>query len=85
MAEHPVDSTNGEAPDQEVVPPATEQVHLPGPSYLPVVVALGVTLALVGVVIAWPVLVIGLIITVAAIVRWVRETREEIAELPLEH
>ena len=85
MAEHPVDSANGEAPDQEVVPAATEQVHLPGPSYLPVVVALGVTLALVGVVIAWPVLVIGLIITVAAIVRWVRETREEIAELPLEH
>jgi hypothetical protein len=85
MTEHPVAESNGEAPDEEVVPTATEQVHLPGPSYLPVVVALGVTLALVGVVIAWPVMVIGVVMTVAAVVRWVRDTREEIAELPLEH
>ena len=85
MAEHPVRGGNGQVPDEEVVPRPTEEVHLPGSSYLPVVVAFGVTLALVGVVISYVMLAIGLIIAVAATVRWVRETREEMAELPLEH
>jgi Flp pilus assembly protein TadB len=62
-----------------------ESIHLPGPSYQPVVVAFGVTLAVVGVVL-FPVLaVIGVVITVITVVRWVRDTRREISELPLEH
>ena len=69
----------------EAVPPAVEQVHLPGPSYLPAVVALGITLALVGIVLSWVVAAIGLVIFVAGAVRWIRETREDIAELPLDH
>jgi hypothetical protein len=73
-----------QAPD-EGVPPPGEAVHLPGPSYLPAATALGITLALVGVVITWAVTAIGVIITVVAVVRWIRETREDIAELPLEH
>jgi hypothetical protein len=84
MTEHPVGG-DGHVPGEEVIPPATEEVHLPGSSYLPVVVAFGVTLALVGVVISFAVLAIGVIVTVAATVRWIRETREEMAELPLEH
>ena len=36
-------------------------------------------------VINWALFGIGLAITVVAIVRWVGQTREEIAELPLEH
>jgi hypothetical protein len=67
------------------VPPATEELHLPGPSYLPVIVAFGITLAIVGVVISYFIVAAGLIITVVGIVRWVRETREDMAELPLEH
>jgi cytochrome c oxidase subunit IV len=70
---------------EEPAPPPGEPVHLPGPSYLPVLTALGITLALVGVVISWVVTAIGLVIAVIAVVRWIRETREEISELPLEH
>ena len=70
---------------QEPAPPAGEPVHLPGPSYLPVIVALGVTLAVVGVVVSFFLTAAGLLITVVAVVRWVRETREDISELPLEH
>ena len=70
---------------EETVPPAGEPVHLPGPSYLPVLTAAGISLAIVGVVINYVLTVIGAVIAVIAIVRWVRETREEIAELPLEH
>ncbi len=86
MAEHPVAGSDGDAaPDRAPVPPATEQLHLPGPSYLPVVVAAGVTLAVVGVVISVVLVVIGLLVTAVAVIRWTRETREEMSELPLEH
>lgn len=67
------------------VPPPGEAIHLPGPSYLPVLVAFGTTITLVGVVLNWVVFGIGLAITVVTIVRWARETREDIADLPLEH
>jgi hypothetical protein len=62
-----------------------EAVHLPGPSYLPVATAFGLTIAVVGVVFSWAIVGIGLAIAVVAIVRWIRDTREEISELPLEH
>jgi hypothetical protein len=66
-------------------PPAGEAVHLPGPSYLPALTALGITLALVGIVVTWVLSAIGVVITLIAVVRWIRETREDISELPLEH
>jgi hypothetical protein len=69
----------------EAPPPPAEHVHLPEPSYLPAAVAFGITLVLVGLVITWVIVGIGLVITLVAILRWVRDTREDIAELPLEH
>ena len=74
-----------ERPGGHEVPPPGEPVHLPGPSYLPALVALGVTLTLVGIVIAWYLVVIGAVITLVTVVIWIRETRDEIGELPLEH
>lgn len=62
-----------------------EAIHLPGPSFLPVVTALGVTIAVVGVVLSWVIVGIGLAIALIAIWRWIGETRRETAELPLEH
>lgn len=67
------------------VEPAGEAIHLPGPSYLPVIVAAGTTIALVGVVLNWFVFGLGLAITIFAILRWVGQTRSEIAQLPLDH
>jgi hypothetical protein len=64
---------------------AGEAVHLPGPSYLPVATAFGLTIAVVGVVLSWVIVGIGLVIAVIAIWRWIGETRRETAELPLEH
>ena len=65
------------------VPPPGEAIHLPGPSYLPVLTALGIAIALVGIVITWPLVAIGVLIALIAVVRWVRETREDISGLPL--
>jgi hypothetical protein len=66
-------------------PPAGEAVHLPGPTYLPVITAAGVSMAVIGVVVWWVLVVIGLIVTIVAVWRWIRETRQDMAELPLEH
>ena len=64
---------------------AGEAIHLPGPSYLPVTTAFGIAVAVCGVVLALPMVVIGLVIALVSIWRWVRETRTDIGELPLEH
>jgi hypothetical protein len=65
--------------------PPSEEIHLPDPSYMPVLLAFGVTIVVTGVVLTWVMVVIGLIISLVALIRWIRQTREEMAELPLEH
>ena len=62
-----------------------EAIHLPGPSYQPVALAFGLTLAITGVVIYFPISVIGLVITLVTLYLWIRDTRRDISELPLEH
>ena len=71
--------------DEAPAPPPGEPVHLPGPSYLPVLTAFGLTLAVTGVVLSWVICGIGVVITLVVVWRWIRETRQDIAELPLEH
>jgi len=71
--------------DEDQIPQAGEPIHLPGPSYLPVLVALGATIALVGVVLNWIIFGIGVAITVVVIIRWVAQVRQEMDDLPLEH
>jgi type IV secretory pathway TrbD component len=66
-------------------PPAGEAIHLPGPTYLPVTTAAGIAIAVVGVVLSWILVGLGVLITLVAVMRWIRETRRDIGELPLEH
>jgi hypothetical protein len=70
--------------DEETVAP-TEEVHLPEPSYLPVWTAFGITVALVGILLSWVLCAIGGVIALVAIIRWIRDTRQDISDLPLEH
>jgi hypothetical protein len=64
---------------------AGEAIHLPGPSYQPVVLAFGLMLAVTGVVLFPAVAVIGAVIVLVTLFMWIRDTRREISELPLEH
>jgi hypothetical protein len=66
------------------VPPAGEEVHLPGPTVLPVLTAVGITLALVGVTTMIELTVIGVLLTLVCVWRWIKDTRHEIDELPLD-
>jgi hypothetical protein len=77
-------ATEVDQPDG-ALPQPTEEIHLPEPSFLPVVLALGVTIAIVGVVFTWVMVVIGAIIFLICLTRWIRQTREEMSELPLGH
>jgi hypothetical protein len=67
------------------VAPAGEEIHLPGASLQPVLLAFGITLALVGVTIGLFVSIVGLILTVWVIVRWIADTRRDINALPADH
>ena len=63
--------------------PAGEEIHLPGPSPLPFVLALAATVALMGVTLSWAVVAIGVFVMLLVIVRWISDTRRDISELPL--
>ena len=67
------------------LPPPAEEVHLPDPSYLPILLAFGISIAVVGVVLSPVLVIIGVLIALVALKRWIGQTREEMAELPLEH
>jgi Cytochrome c oxidase subunit IV len=66
-------------------PPAGEEIHMPGSSIQPLLLAIGLTLALIGVTISWILSVIGGVLSIWVIVRWIADTRREIGELPVEH
>jgi hypothetical protein len=72
------------SPLEREAPPVGEEIHLPGPSILPVLTALGITLALIGVTTFIELTIIGGVLTIVCIVRWVKDTRREVDELPLE-
>jgi hypothetical protein len=63
-------------------PPPGEHIHLPGPSLQPILLALGITLALVGVTLGRLLLVSGLILSVWVTIRWIADTRRDMAALP---
>jgi hypothetical protein len=69
----------------EEAPPAGEEIHLPGPTFLPVIMAAGITLGVIGITINFIISIVGIIIFLITLVRWIRETRRSMAELPLEH
>ncbi len=79
------DHVAGSASGEPGPPPAGESIHLPNPSYLPVLVAAGTTIALVGVVVNWVIFGLGVAVLLVSVLRWVGQTRHEMAELPLEH
>jgi pilus assembly protein TadC len=63
-------------------PPPGEHIHLPGPSLQPILLAFGITLSLVGVTIGIFISIVGLLLTVGVIARWISDTRREMRALP---
>jgi mannose/fructose/N-acetylgalactosamine-specific phosphotransferase system component IID len=70
---------------EQDTPPVGEEIHLPGPTIIPLMCAIGITLAVVGTTLGLFLSVIGLIIFVVTVVFWIRDTRRDIEELPEDH
>jgi len=72
-------------PLEPELPPAGEEIHLPGPSIQPLLLAFGITIAIVGITTFFVLVVAGVVLTIGTIAFWIRDTRREIDELPLDH
>ena len=66
-------------------PPVGEEIHLPGPSLIPFLSAIGITMIVIGTTLGVGISIIGAIIFIVTTVRWIRDTRRDIGELPESH
>jgi hypothetical protein len=71
-------STNG----HHSVPPTGEEVHLSGPSLVPIACASGIALVLIGLMLGWGFTIAGGAIAILALRRWIGETRADVSQLP---
>ncbi len=71
--------------EESNIPPAGEDIHLPGGSIQPLLLTVGITLALIGVTWKWWALVAGSLLTVGVLIVWIRDAIDEYRHLPLEH
>ena len=69
----------------EPAPPSSEDIHLPGPTLIPVAAAVALTLIVIGTTINWLLSIVGVIVFVVVLFRWIKDTRRDVAELPEEH
>jgi len=70
---------------ENTAPPVGEEIHLPGPSVLPVLIAVAMILLLLGLTGKWYLSVAGVVLLLVCSVRWIRHTRRDIRDLPVEH
>jgi hypothetical protein len=74
---------SSEEPKAELpVNPAGEETHLPGPSFWPILLAIGIAMSLIGVITKIEVVAVGLVIVLVSLFGWVREARHEYRSLP---
>ena len=57
-------------PEPQPAPPVGEEIHMPGPSLLPIVNAFGLALAIVSITISYVVVAIGLVIFLISTAIW---------------
>ena len=71
--------------DTVEAPPAGELIHMPSPSIIPVLNAAGLATAIVGITISMTLVVAGLLLFFGTTIVWIRDARQEMEDLPLEH
>ena len=62
---------------EQDAPPVGEEIHLPGPTLIPFVCALGITLIVIGTTITIIFSIIGAILFIVSTVMWIRDTRRD--------
>jgi hypothetical protein len=67
------------------IPPVGEEIHLPGGSVQPLLLTIGITVALVGVTLSWYICALGGLLVIWTLFSWISDARREMAELPVHH
>jgi hypothetical protein len=70
---------------EEAAPPVGEQIHLPNPSLLPLLNAVGLAIGIIGIPISLILVIPGLTLFVVTAAIWIRDVRRDMDELPLDH
>jgi hypothetical protein len=70
------------SPRERPAPPVAEEIHLPDPTIKPLLVAVGITVGLIGLTTNIILTVVGGVLALAVIVRWIADVRRDIDELP---
>jgi hypothetical protein len=71
--------------DNGTVPPVGEEIHMPPPSILPLVNAAALALAIVCITLSWVLVAAFGFVFLVSTIRWIADTRRDIAALPLDH
>jgi hypothetical protein len=66
-------------------PPPGEQIHMPRPSIIPMLNAVGLTIAIVGVTSSRWMIIAGAVLFLVTTAVWIRDVARDIEELPAEH
>jgi hypothetical protein len=74
-----------ELEDNGTVPPVGEEIHMPAPSILPLLNAAALSLTIVSVTLSWVLVIVFGFLFLVTTIRWIADTRRDIAELPLDH
>jgi membrane protein implicated in regulation of membrane protease activity len=81
----PAEEPTGADVEGSHAPPAGEEIHLPGPTLVPIVTAAAITLIIIGTTISFVLSIIGAIVFILAVFRWVSHTSRDVASLPEDH
>jgi chromate transport protein ChrA len=70
---------------EQETPPVGEEIHLPGPTAIPIVMAIGITLTVCGTTINWLMSALGGVIFIVTAAMWIRDTKRDVDALPEDH
>jgi hypothetical protein len=73
------------SPVDPEIPPAGEEIHLPGGSLQPLLLTIGITIALIGVTTSVVLVIAGSLLALWTLIRWIADARREMNELPIHH
>jgi len=66
-------------------PPVGESIHMPAPSLIPILNAVGLSIAIIAIPLSIVAVIVGLVLFLTTAAVWIRDARREMDELPMDH
>ena len=78
-------STVGTDELEQQAPPVGEEIHLPGPTFIPLLTAFAIMLIVIGTTVNVIFMYVGGALLIYRVARWIRDVRRDVDSLPEEH